>query len=178
MSRFRALAGLTIFLWAVELVNLLTGHRLNAFGIEPRTASGLAGIPLAPLLHGSVAHVASNSGGMALLGGLVSLRGEAHYIRATVGIALLGGLLVWLFGRPAMHIGASGLIFGYFGLLLGQAWYQRTLSAIAVATLVIGLYGSLLLGLSPLQRHVSWEGHAAGLVAGLAMSRWQRLRPG
>ena len=176
MSRFRALGALLIILWAIEIVNLLTGYRLNGFGLVPRTLGGVPGIALGPLLHGSVAHLASNSGGLVVLGGLVALRGERHFVATTIAIALLGGALLWLLGRPALHIGASGLVFGYFGLLVARAWHERTGSALAIGALVLVVYGGLLWGLSPLQRHVSWDGHAAGLIAGFAVARW-RARP-
>ncbi len=173
MSRFRALGALLMILWLIEIVNLLTGHRLNGFGLTPRTLDGLPGIALAPLLHGSLAHLASNTAGLIALGGLVALRGERHFVAVSVAIALLGGTLVWLLGRPALHVGASGLVFGYFGLTVGRAWHERTWDAVVIGLAVIGLYGGMLWGLSPLQGHVSWEGHAAGLVAGFAIARWQ-----
>lgn len=171
MSRFRALAGLLIILWVVEFVNLLLAYRLNSFGLVPRSVAGLPGIALAPLLHGSIAHIVSNSGGLAVLGGLVALRGERHFVGVTVGIALLSGILVWLLGRPAVHIGASGLVFGYFGLLLARAWHDRSPGAIAIGATALILYGGMLWGLSPLQRYVSWEAHLAGLLAGIALAR-------
>lgn len=176
MSRFRALAGLLILLWSIEIVNFLTGHRLNAFGLVPRTLAGVPGIALAPLLHASFAHLASNSAGLLALGGLVALRGERHFVATTVAIALLGGALVWLLGRPMLHVGASGIVFGYFGLAVGRAWFERTWDAIAIGSVVLILYGGMLWGVSPLQHYVSWEGHAAGLVAGLTVAGWGKRR--
>ena len=173
MSRFRALGALLIILWSIEIVNLLTGYRLNGLGLVPRTLGGAPGIALAPLLHGSLAHLTSNSGGLLALGGLVALRGERHFVATTIAIALISGVLVWLLGRPALHIGASGLVFGYFGLLVARAWHERTWDTLAIGFFVLVLYGGLLWGLSPLQRHVSWEAHAAGLVAGIAIARWR-----
>ncbi|MBT8132256.1 MAG: rhomboid family intramembrane serine protease [Gammaproteobacteria bacterium] len=176
MSRFRALAALLILIWIIELVNFLTGHALNHFGLLPRHWSGLPGIVLAPLLHGNFTHLFSNTSGLLALGGLVAMQGERYYITVTLAIVLFSGILVWLFGRPALHIGASGLVFGYFGLLLGRAWYTRTLTAILIGAVVIALYGSLLWGLNPLQKFVSWEGHLAGLVAGLAVASLYKKR--
>ena len=173
MSRFRALAGLLIILWIVELVNFVLDHNLNGFGLVPRQLSGLPGIALAPLLHGSFTHLISNSGGLLALGGLIAIRGERHFVSTTVAIVILAGGLLWLFGRTAVHVGASGLVFGYFGLLLGRAWFQRTADSLLIAAIVIAVYGGLLWGILPLQHFVSWDGHLAGLVAGLAVARWR-----
>ena len=173
MSRFRALAGLLIIIWIVEAVNFALGHRLNTFGLVPRQLTGLPGIVLAPLLHGSFTHLISNSGGLLALGGMVAIRGERHFVSTTLAIVVIGGVLLWLFGRTALHVGASGLVFGYFGLLLGRAWFQRTPGALLIAAAVIALYGGLIWGVLPLQRLVSWDGHLAGLLAGVAVARWR-----
>ncbi|MBT8136141.1 MAG: rhomboid family intramembrane serine protease [Gammaproteobacteria bacterium] len=172
MSRFRPLAALLLLLWLIELVNFILGHRLNTFGLLPRHLAGLPGILLAPLLHGSFTHLISNSGGLLALGGLVALRGERHFVTSTVAIAVLGGILLWVFGRTALHVGASGLVFGYFGLLLGRAWFERSAGTLLIGALVIAVYGGLLWGLLPLQAFVSWDGHLAGLLAGVAVARW------
>lgn len=173
MSRFRALAGLVILVWIVELVNSFLGHSLNGFGLVPRRLDGLPGVLLSPVLHGGFAHLISNTGGLLALGGLVAMRGEKHFVTTTLAIAILGGLLVWLFGRSAVHVGASGLVFGYFGLLLGRAWYRRTLDSLLIGILVIVLYGGLIWGVLPLQQFVSWEGHLAGLIAGFVVAGWR-----
>ncbi|MBT8062065.1 MAG: rhomboid family intramembrane serine protease [Gammaproteobacteria bacterium] len=170
MSRFRALAGLLILVWIVELVNFLLGHSLNNFGLIPRQLDGLGGILFAPLLHGGFGHLISNTGGLLALGGLVAMRGEKHFVSTSLAIVLLGGALVWLFGRTALHVGASGLVFGYFGLLIGRGWFRRTADSLVIAALVILIYGGLLWGLNPLQQFVSWEGHLAGFLAGLAVA--------
>lgn len=172
MSRFRALAGLVILVWIVELVNFLLGHSLNSFGLVPRRLDGLPGILVSPLLHGGFSHLVSNTGGLLALGGLVAMRGEKHFLSTTLAIVVLGGALVWLFGRHAQHIGASGLVFGYFGLLLGRAWYSRTADAVLVGLAVMILYGGLIWGVLPTQSFVSWEGHLAGLIAGFAVASW------
>ncbi|MBT8143596.1 MAG: rhomboid family intramembrane serine protease [Gammaproteobacteria bacterium] len=176
MSRFWPLVTLIAILWLIEVVNFLTGHSLNRFGLVPRTTTGLPGIALAPLLHGSFTHLLSNTMGLAVLGGLVALRGRRHFIVSMVALVLAGGLLLWLIGRPSVHVGASGLVFGFFGLLLAQAWYRRTWDSILIATAVVLLYGGLIAGLSPLQRYVSWEGHLAGLVAGVLIGRLTQPR--
>jgi membrane associated rhomboid family serine protease len=158
--------------WLVFLVNnlLLNGH-FSHLGIVPRTASGLSGIVLAPLLHASFRHLLANTVPLLLLGGLIAFRSPAAYVSITVAGTLISGTLIWLLARPGCHLGASGLVFCYFGYVLGQAWFQRTFVNILLA-LVCGLiYGGLIWGLSPFQTGVSWEAHLAGLVAGVLLAR-------
>ena len=108
----RILVGTVAVLWGILLVDAaLFGVQLTQFGILPRTAIGLPGIPFAPFLHSGVAHLFGNTIGLLLLGGLVLFREEADFWTVTGIGALVGGMGLWLFGRPAIHVGASGIIF-------------------------------------------------------------------
>ena len=86
----------------------------------------------------------------------------------------VGGVGVWAFGRSAIHIGASGLVFGYFGYLVARGWYERKISSILVAIVVIVLYGGLIVGVLPTPGLVSWEAHLFGLLSGVMAARYQR----
>ena len=156
-------------IWAVEIVNLLTGHVLVSWGILPRSLSGLIGIPLAPLIHGGLWHTLSNTVPLALLGTLTLASGRKRFWQTTIAIALLSGALVWLFAREAYHVGASSLVFGYFGAILASAFTERSLSSMAIAFATLVIYGGLLWGLLPLRNHISFEGHLFGFVAGIAV---------
>lgn len=156
-------------LWIIEIVNLLTGHRLNdAFGLVPRRAEGLIGVPAMPLLHGSLTHVAANTLPVLLLGGLLALTARRRVWLINTVIVALGGLAVWLLGRPAIHIGASGLIFGWFGFLVARGFYDRSFVTAIIGLGVGVVYGGLALGILPRQPGVSWEAHLFGLSAGVA----------
>jgi membrane associated rhomboid family serine protease len=172
--------GFVILIWALELVNLALGHRLCAWGIRPRTAAGLPGILLSPFLHCGLDHVLLNTMPFIVLGWLVILRGTRAFLRLSLFIILLGGAGIWLFGRPAHHVGASGLIFGYFGFLVARAWVERSLGSVLVAFLTILLYGSILWGVLPVYARISWEGHLFGLLAGILAARLlpAEARPG
>ena len=156
-------------IWAVEIVNLLTGHVLVSWGILPRSLSGLMGIALAPLIHGGLWHTLSNTVPLALLGTLTLASGRKRFWQTTIAIALLSGALVWLFAREAYHVGASSLVFGYFGAILARAFTERSLSSMAIAFATLVIYGGLLWGLLPLRNHISFEGHLFGFVAGIAV---------
>ncbi len=156
-------------IWAVEIVNLLTGHALVSWGILPRSLSGLIGIALAPLIHAGLWHTLSNTVPLAILGALTLASGRKRFWQITIAIALLSGALVWLFAREAYHVGASSLVFGYFGAILARAFSERSLSSMAIAFATLVIYGGLLWGLLPLRSHISFEGHLFGFVAGIAV---------
>ena len=172
-SVFWILGFLTV-IWAIEVVNGFMGHRLNVWGILPRTTQGLMGIPLSPILHGNFNHVLSNTLPFLVLGGLVGLRGSTTLIGVSLFIILAGGVAVWLLGRSAIHVGASGLVFGYFGYLVANGWYDRRPGSILAAIAVIVLYGGLLFGVIPTLTFVSWEAHLFGLIAGVLAARLTR----
>lgn len=173
-SGFAWLGLALVAMWVVELVDAgLLSDRLEIHGIQPRTAGGLDGILFAPLLHASVAHLAGNSVPFAVLGGLVAIRGRRRWVEVTVTILLVSGVATWLLARPGNHIGASGIVFGYFGYLVGRAVYERKASTVVAATIAIVLFGGLLFGLLP-RSTVSWEGHLFGLLAGWAAAAFAR----
>ncbi|KAA3596860.1 MAG: rhomboid family intramembrane serine protease [Candidatus Scalindua sp. AMX11] len=159
--------GFVMVIWIIELVNLFTGHRLSSWGILPRTVKGLSGIPLSPFLHASLRHVMVNTIPLATLGGFVILQGRRLFFEITIIIILVSGSLLWLFGRSSYHVGASGLIFGYFGYLVVRAWYDRSLRSFLIAFFTIFLFGGMMWGLLPTLSPVSWEGHLFGLLAGI-----------
>lgn len=163
--------GFALMIWAVELVNMFMGHRLNRFGILPRTLHGLLGIPLSPFLHAGVWHTLLNTIPFMVLGGLIVMRGVREFLEASLFIILAGGGCLWLFGRTSYHVGASGLIFGYFGFIVARGWFDKSVGSIIVAFITLFLYGGILWGLLPIFPYVSWEGHLFGLIAGILGAR-------
>jgi membrane associated rhomboid family serine protease len=167
------IVGFVAIIWVVELINMSMDYRLNAWGIVPREVSGLRGIPCSPFLHAGIPHVLLNTIPFIILGTLVIIRGVNNFLGVSLFIILLGGLGVWIFGRHAQHVGASGLIFGYFGYLLARGWYGRDLISILIAVLVLILYGGMIWGMLPLREYVSFEGHLCGFIAG-GISGWMQ----
>lgn len=166
-SRAATLLAGAALVWAVSLCGLFVDERLvYALALVPRRVDGLSGILGAPLVHGSLAHLLANTVPLLVLGGMVIIRGVAYYLATTLAIVVLGGLGLWALGRDAAHIGASGLIFGYFGFLVGRGYYERRLRSIAVSVLVVVMYGGMLAGVVPRDDRVSWEAHLFGLLAG------------
>ena len=173
------LLGLVAIMWAIEVVDLVVlGGALDAYGIRPRTVDGLWGILLAPFLHGGLGHVAANTIPFVVLGWLVMLRETWHFFAVGVIVAVLGGLGVWLTAPAAgVHIGASGVVFGFFGFLLLAGWFERRFGTILVSLAVLVAYGGLIFGVLPGQVGISWQSHLFGFLAGVLAARFLARRP-
>jgi membrane associated rhomboid family serine protease len=155
-------------LYGIQLLNFLLGYRLNILGIYPRNIFGLIGIFFSPLLHGNFNHIFFNSIPLFILMSLTLLSGFTTFLSVTATITLVGGLGTWLFGRKALHIGASGLIMGYWSYLLMNAYQQPTIISLALGLVCIYYLGSLFMNLFPLEAKSSWEAHVFGCLGGLA----------
>jgi membrane associated rhomboid family serine protease len=165
-----------ILIWIVEVFNSFLGHRLGSFGIYPRDVDALPGILLWPLLHGSFQHLIMNTTPLLVMGYFVALRGWRVFLKSILLIIIIGGFGVWIFGRPAYHIGASGLVFGFFGFLITLAIYERSIATFAIASFTVFYYGGLIFGVLPSDSFVSWEGHLSGLLAGMLSARLLAVR--
>jgi len=158
-------------MWGIEaLDSVALDDALQRNGLRPREREGLDGILWAPFLHSDFGHVASNSVPFLALGGLVAVRGRRYWGWVTASSILVGGGLTWLVAGTGNHIGVSGVVFGYFGAILGAAVFERHVRALGAALIALGFYSSLIAGLVP-QDAVSWEGHLFGLLAGVIMAR-------
>lgn len=164
-----------ILTWAASLMNILlfNGGLGRLFGIRPRELSGLIGIPFSPFLHRDFSHLLANTLPFLVLGWLIlvqgELRGAGDFYTITVTILLIGGIGTWLFGREAIHLGASGLIFGYIGFLLISGYDGPTLLTVGFAAIVFLMYGNQLWSMLPSSHEstVSWEGHLFGFAGGV-----------
>lgn len=167
------LGGFIALIWTLEIVDLIfLRGSLNAYGVRPRNIVGLRGILFAPFLHGGLGHVAANTIPFLTFGWLIMLRETSDFFVVTVVTMIASGLGVWLFGSPnSIHIGASGLVFGYFGFLLLRGYFERSFAAILFSSIVGLVYGSLIWGILPLQYGISWEGHLFGFLGGALAAR-------
>lgn len=167
------LAGFVGLLWAQEIVDwVIFGGRLDSWGVHPRSIAGLAGIAFAPWLHRGFEHLSANTVPLLLLGGLILYRSTGAFLLTTAAATLIGGLGAWLLGASnSVHLGASGLVFGYFGFLAGLAYVERSLRSVLVALGVAFVYGGLLWGVLPRSGDTSWQTHLFGLAGGLLSAR-------
>lgn len=146
---------------------------MDGYGIEPRTVNGLLGIVLAPFLHGGIPHLAANTVAFWLLGILTTSRKIADFWAVFMTSALVGGLGTWISGRPGtVHIGASGVIFGFLGFLMGRGFFERRPRAVLLSAGVTVVFGGMLESATPAVagQGVSWEGHFFGWLGGLLVA--------
>ena len=159
-------------MWTIELVDtVLLDDRLQGNGILPRRVDGIDGIAFAPLLHLGWPHLIANTVPFLVLGALVALWGWRRWLLVTVVVVVVGGGLTWALARPGNHIGASGLVFGYFGYLVAAVFYQRRFWPVIPAAIAVVAYGSAIAtGVAPTEG-VSWEGHLMGVIAGFLSAK-------
>lgn len=162
------LGGIIGVLWLLEIIDwLIFRGALDSLGVRPRTLIGLEGILFGPFLHAGFAHLLANTIPFLILGWLVMVRGIRQFFAITGIIMVISGLGIWLIGpNGSVHIGVSGIIFGYFGYLLLRGYFERTLSAILWSVLVIFLYGGMLWGVLPRGLGISWQAHLFGFIGG------------
>lgn len=156
-------------IWAVYLINLplqLSEYNLNEFGLKPRTLHGLIGIFTMPFLHDGFNHVLGNTVPLVVLLSMLAFT-RSNPKRIMICLTVMSGVMLWVLGRPKVHVGASGLIYGLAAYLMATGFFERKIASAIAAILVGVLYGSLFWGLLPTAgQHVSWEGHLLGAVAG------------
>ena len=161
--------------WLTFAVNFLLGGALTGFGIVPRTTDGLLGILFAPFLHGTLNHLIANTVPFAALGWMVMWRDARHFLPVTAFAMLGAGLMAWTLGAPgSVHIGASGVVFGYLGFLMLAGVYTRSVSSLVLSLVTAVLWGGLVLGIAPSQPGISWQAHLGGFLGGIVAARRYR----
>lgn len=162
---------LLAILWIIQIISHMNHKKLNRLGLIPRHIKGLRGIIFMPFLHGDFNHLFFNSIPFFVLANLVLIHGRAMFYIVSLSIMLIGGILIWLFGKRGIHIGASSLVMGYFGYLLANAYFQLNAMTVILAIICLYYFGGLVLSLFPSEKHVSWEGHLFGCVAGIFVAK-------
>jgi membrane associated rhomboid family serine protease len=155
-------------MWITEIVDVVAGHSLDEYGIHPRDVDGLPEIVSAPFLHVGFGHLISNTVPFAVMGAAIALGGLARVAIVTVVVGVVSGLGTWLIA-PAntVHLGASGLVFGYATYLVSRGILSRRLTELVVGAFVVVIWGiGLLQGLLP-QEHISWQAHVFGAIGGV-----------
>ena len=170
-SKILFLVLFTALLWALELMNVVSGGLLDRLGaLHPRTLPGLWQIFTAPFLHANFHHLFSNTLGLLMVGSLTLLEGA--FMEVTAISIVVGGLGVWLFGAPhSAELGFSGVLFGMMGFLMARGLFSRRARPILISLLALFWFGgSLQLGLIP-HNGISWAGHFWGFVGGVVTAR-------
>jgi membrane associated rhomboid family serine protease len=164
-----------IIMWLVKVTELLFEADFSEYGIYPLTLKGLPGIFLSPFIHADFEHLFNNTIPLFFLSSCIFYFYSEVALRVFAWTYFLTGLLVWIFGREAWHIGASGLIYGFASFLFFSGIIRRHLGLTALSLLIIFLYGSMIWGMVPLlYKNVSWESHMLGTFSGVILAIWFR----
>jgi membrane associated rhomboid family serine protease len=165
-------------IWALQVFNWADGYRLDVdFGILPHHVSRLPDIFLAPFLHFTWAHIEGNSVPLLVLGFLAAYRGLMKFLLLTLIVTAVSGLGVWFFqSSDEVTVGASGVIFGYFGYVLLRGLFDRNWVDIGAGVLAGALYWTILSVALPGTPGISWIGHLSGLAGGV-IAAWLLRTP-
>ena len=163
------------FMWLVKIIEVLFEIDLSRFGIYPLSVQGLRGILFSPFIHADFTHVFNNSLPLFFLSIALFYFYSEVAVQVFIWTYFLTGLLVWLAGRAAWHIGASGLVYGLASFLFFSGIIRRYFRLIALSLLIVFLYGSMVWGLFPgVYKNVSWESHMLGFFSGVVLAVWYR----
>lgn len=169
-ENFPFLCLLFLILWGTYFLNRLLGGALFYLGLVPRRWYGIQGILFSPFLHGNFNHLFFNTIPLLILSNFILMTGLDYFLIVSVLIILLSGILIWLFGRRGLHIGASSVITGYWSFLIMNMFYQPSLMTWILGGLSVYYFAGIFLGIFPSEEDVAWEGHLFGLLAGICTS--------
>lgn len=161
---------LTLVLWLILIIDSVLGLGLARFGLRPRHVSGLVGIFTAPLLHGGFEHLFSNTLPLMVSVTAILYLYPASAMRAIPVIWVGCGLLAWVIGRPSLHFGASGFVYGLLAYVFIGGILRLDMRSVAVSVMVWFLYGSMIWGVLPIRPNMSWEMHLSGAILGVALA--------
>jgi membrane associated rhomboid family serine protease len=177
MTPLVLVVGMVAAMWAEEIVDLLPHTNFDQWGIRPRTTRGLVGVALAPFLHAGFPHLIGNTVPFLVLGSVIAIGGTERLLAVVVGVALISGMGVWLFGQSnTVHIGASGVVFGFVSYLVSRGFFARKPLWLLGGVLVLVVYGGIVWGLFP-RAGISWEGHLFGAIGGVVAAKLMHGRP-
>jgi len=164
--------GVFVFLmWLVKIIEFLFDLDLSKFGIYPFSPEGLPGIIFSPFIHANFGHLFNNSLPLFFLGTALFYFYSEIAVKVSLWTYFLTGMLVWLAGRNAWHIGASGLIYGLASFLFFSGIIRKYFRLVALSLLIVFLYGSMVWGIFPnIYKDVSWESHMLGFISGIILA--------
>lgn len=165
-----------VLIWIVKISELILDTHFTHWGVYPLQPENLTGIISGPLVHGDMEHLMANTVPILILGTGIFYFYRPIAFKVFVLIYLISGFWLWFGGRPAYHIGASGLIYGFAAFLFFSGLFRKYIRLMAISLLVVFLYGGMIWGILPLDNKVSWEGHLFGGIAGLIIAFYYKNR--
>lgn len=156
-----------VVLWGIKLFEIVEQVNLSWYGLYPRRIDGLLGIATAPLLHGDLPHLISNTFPLLVLGPIIFYFYRSIAFNVFFWVYIMTGVWVWAAGGEAYHVGASGIIYGFITFLFFSGIFRKDTRLLALSLFVTFLYGGAVWGVLPYQKGISWESHMLGSLAGL-----------
>ena len=161
-----------LVLLVVEWIEYTYGMRFAKYGILPRTLEGLKGVLLSPFIHSDWKHLTNNALPLFVLTATLGFFYKGIAKEVFLWSWLMSGLWLWAIGRPSFHIGASGLLYALASFLFFSGFIRKHTKLMSISMFVVFLYGGMVWGIFPIKKHISWEGHLAGALAGLILAYW------
>jgi len=155
-----------LIIWIVFWFEVRFGFDFNYLGVHPRNLVGLRGILFSPFIHSDITHLWHNTLPLLILSAALFFFYPKNAWRVLLLGVLFTGMLTWVLGRPANHIGASGVIYMLFGFLFFKGIVAKHFRLIALSFVVVFIYGSMVWYILPVDPKISWEGHFSGLLTG------------
>lgn len=174
-SHLSLLLTVTAILWFTFLLNQLLDNKLFFLGIFPKKLYGLPGIIFSPFIHADFNHLFFNTIPFIVLANFIMIQGIPFYFNVSLYMIIISGFITWVIGKPGVHIGASGLITGYWAYLLLDSYQNPSITTVIVALIVVYYFAGIFFGLFPMKKGVSWEAHVAGAIAGISVVILQNI---
>lgn len=164
-------------IWSIKFAEIFLNTNFHKLGVYPLKLDGLIGIIFAPLIHGDLNHLISNSVSLyVLMIGIFYFYSRVSY-RVFIFSYLISGFWVWIIARPAYHIGASGLIYAFGAFLITSGILKNNKRLMALSFIVIFVYGSMIWGIFPNKPNISWESHLLGMLSGIILAFYYKNEP-
>jgi len=161
-----------LVLFVVEWIEHSYGMRFAKYGVLPRTLEGLKGVLLSPFIHSDWKHLTNNALPLFVLTATLGFFYKGIAKEVFLWSWLMSGLWLWAIGRPSFHIGASSLLYALASFLFFSGFIRKNTKLMSISMFVVFLYGGMVWGIFPMKKHISWEGHLSGALAGLILAYW------
>jgi len=172
LAGFKVIGLMVALMWGLEVIDAIAGGSLDQYGIEPRDDGGLVGVVAAPFLHAGFGHLIANTVPFVVMGLVIAFKGAVRVLAVTAIVGLVSGLGTWLVAPEfTLHIGASGVVFGYATYLISRGVFNRDALELAVGLIVVLVWGTALLGGLRPEDGISWQGHLFGAIGGVVAAR-------
>jgi len=172
LAGFKVIGVMVAPMWGLEVIDATAGGSLDQYGIEPRDDGGLVGVVAAPFLHAGFGHLIANTVPFVVMGLVIAFKGAVRVLAVTAIVGLVSGLGTWLVAPEfTLHIGASGVVFGYATYLISRGVFNRDALELAVGLIVVLVWGTALLGGLRPEDGISWQGHLFGAIGGVVAAR-------